>query len=408
VDLKYQKIACLTSDFPRCPIYQSSQEWRGAMPQALTPPVAPPPVTEQAVVAPGPPAPVAITPDPGQEAEPAAPPNLPIEEFEPEPIPEAEPEIAEPQPVFEAEPEPALEGALYPDFEEEPADEPAPVPDPLINQVSADQVVETGASYSEAEPSEAFAADFDPDYDESADEAIGAAEVYSEAEASESFVAVSDLDYDEPDELLELEPDEPVTAPKPAAASRRRSPLPAILVVLLLIGLLIGAGALLASGVLPIGAQPDPTDDAIVPSLDRTVVIPTAVINTPTTQPVASTDIQVTTEETPTDASTDPPTEAATAGPSPTSRATSEPIQMQLRYDTNLRAGPGTEFDVVRVVEAGIRILVIGRDQLGVWVAIRLLDGTEGWVAASQLTGDGNILDAPVITALPPSPTPEG
>jgi cytoskeletal protein RodZ len=346
VDLKYQKLACLTEDYWRCPIYQSAHEWRGAMPQALTPLAeSTPPVVAM-------PAPVqAVTPAPDQ------------------PVPEAEPELIEPEPEDEADP--LIEAEAYTDFAEAVAAEPEPASELLID---ADEAVE---DYFEEEP---------------AAEDLEAEPVDDEPAPVEPVLPVAAVTSPNIDTL------EP--SPKPAAVppTARRRPLVPILGGLLVLGCLIGAGVLYASGALPFGAQPDPTTDpAVVPSASRTVAIPTATITTPTTAPIST--------DTPGEAPTDPPTDPAPTEATVTSRATSEPIQMQLRYDTNLRAGPGTDFDIVRLVEAGIRVLVIGRDQLGVWVAIRLIDGTEGWVAASQLTGDGNILDAPIITALPPTQT---
>jgi hypothetical protein len=71
----------------------------------------------------------------------------------------------------------------------------------------------------------------------------------------------------------------------------------------------------------------------------------------------------------------------------------------------NVRTGPSTAYPVITTVVAGTVLEVLGRNEFNTWIAVRLDDGTEGWVTRS-LT-DYAVLAAVVITPEPlPSPTP--
>lgn len=45
-----------------------------------------------------------------------------------------------------------------------------------------------------------------------------------------------------------------------------------------------------------------------------------------------------------------------------------------------LRTNAGFEFETIAEVEPGVSVMVIGRDETGQWVNVRLDDGQEGWV----------------------------
>jgi uncharacterized protein YgiM (DUF1202 family) len=55
---------------------------------------------------------------------------------------------------------------------------------------------------------------------------------------------------------------------------------------------------------------------------------------------------------------------------------------------TNLRTGPGGEFAIIRKIEFGERVEVIGRTPDQEWLLVRTTDGLEGWAAADFLAAD--------------------
>lgn len=69
----------------------------------------------------------------------------------------------------------------------------------------------------------------------------------------------------------------------------------------------------------------------------------------------------------------------------------------------NVRAGPSTAYAVITTVPAGTVLIVLGRNDVNTWLAVRLEDGTEGWVTRS-LTN--YLVIAPTILAVEPPPTP--
>ncbi|TEU11755.1 MAG: SH3 domain-containing protein [Anaerolineales bacterium] len=72
----------------------------------------------------------------------------------------------------------------------------------------------------------------------------------------------------------------------------------------------------------------------------------------------------------------------------------------------NLRAGPGVSYDKVGLLHQGEGLTVTARTEAGDWLAVTLLDGTEGWVSAAYV--DLHIpLDAIAVAGeIPATPTP--
>jgi len=72
----------------------------------------------------------------------------------------------------------------------------------------------------------------------------------------------------------------------------------------------------------------------------------------------------------------------------------------------NLRAGPGVSYGKVGLLHQGEGLTVTARTEAGDWLAVALLDGTEGWVSAVYV--DLNIpLDAIAVAGeIPATPTP--
>jgi uncharacterized protein YraI len=65
----------------------------------------------------------------------------------------------------------------------------------------------------------------------------------------------------------------------------------------------------------------------------------------------------------------------------------------------NLRAGPGVSYRVLKVLEKGIELSVIGRSLISDWLVVRLADGTEGWVFSPYVQTDAEIASLPVMEA---------
>jgi hypothetical protein len=139
-------------------------------------------------------------------------------------------------------------------------------------------------------------------------------------------------------------------------------------------------------------------------------VVPAVPTSTPTVTPTA-TDIPT---------ATPPPsiTSSATFLPSPTaivvpSGTPVTSIEAELAYGSNLRSLPGAASAILRFLDIGTPVTVVGRDALGDWAYVRLPDASEGWIALSQFP-DGFTIDSlpygPDITPLPPTeetpPTP--
>ena len=102
-------------------------------------------------------------------------------------------------------------------------------------------------------------------------------------------------------------------------------------------------------------------------------------------------------------------------GPTLTPTSTSTPAAylpvITLAFGSNLRAGPGTDFDSIGFLEEGTQLQVLGRDLDGFWLSAHTQTGQEGWVAFSQVADAGEIdVDriplADVIPTLDVTPTP--
>lgn len=151
----------------------------------------------------------------------------------------------------------------------------------------------------------------------------------------------------------------------------------------------------------------------------RILAAPTAT-PLPSATPTVATDTPTPLPPTPSPTSTKTP--APSPSPSPTfgatATSTAQPtatpegaVEAILAFDTNLRSGPGTDFDVITLLEGGSSVLILARDALGTWLFVHTPTGDEGWVFASQVEGEGlDILRLPTGTAPPPAtsatPTP--
>ena len=78
-----------------------------------------------------------------------------------------------------------------------------------------------------------------------------------------------------------------------------------------------------------------------------------------------------------------------------TSTATSaSQVQLEAEFATNCRQGPGTQYDVVAVLPAGMPVEVFGRDRSSVWWYIRNPEDSAGycwvWSGTTEVLGDAS------------------
>jgi SH3-like domain-containing protein len=106
---------------------------------------------------------------------------------------------------------------------------------------------------------------------------------------------------------------------------------------------------------------------------------------------------------TPTETST--PTRTPTPTHTPTRTPTPLPDAVVDAEVANVRAGPGTVYDIVGKVQSGDALQVTGKDSIGDWLEVITSDGTLGWVSASLLQVNIS-LGSVAVVAIPPTPTP--
>lgn len=85
---------------------------------------------------------------------------------------------------------------------------------------------------------------------------------------------------------------------------------------------------------------------------------------------------------------TDPPTPDAGQGP----------LAQIVVAELNVRAGPGTGYEVVGVLAQGAQVPVTGRSADNTWLAVSFSGGT-GWVFAELVAVSGDLAAVPVIAA---------
>lgn len=200
-------------------------------------------------------------------------------------------------------------------------------------------------------------------------------------------------------ELAELEAELTTTTEE---VSRPRSRLTVLLVAIVpvIIGaILIGLALFSHLGVSSSTPQPGPiTQSPATPTFIPLLPAPTV---TPIGEAVPVLPSATTPPQEPT------PTAIVETIPIPTEGgSTQESIfETVLLFDSNLRTGPGTEFETINYLLAGSRLAILGRDVPALWVWVRTEDGQEGWVVASQLAGNHDI---PLVPLAPSIPTPPG
>ncbi|NOZ28752.1 MAG: tetratricopeptide repeat protein [Chloroflexi bacterium] len=97
--------------------------------------------------------------------------------------------------------------------------------------------------------------------------------------------------------------------------------------------------------------------------------------------------------------------ELAIATPTPTPTPT--PVAVVRVQVLNVRAGPGTEFDVISQVRLDDVLQVVARTPVGDWLLICCVnDQQEGWVSSRLVGLNVPVATVPEALVLPPTPTP--
>ena len=141
----------------------------------------------------------------------------------------------------------------------------------------------------------------------------------------------------------------------------------------------------------------------------------------PTQQPAAPVAAEATPEAT-AEATAEATTEAGEPIPQAEASATATPRGGQTQMgvirssgSVNVRSGPGTGNPIITALRPGTQVAIIGQNEAGDWLNVRLEDGTEGWVSAqlvqvepqSSALGKGWAkIRAPLAQPIPNTPRP--
>ena len=102
------------------------------------------------------------------------------------------------------------------------------------------------------------------------------------------------------------------------------------------------------------------------------------------------------------------PTPTATSAGAPVAPATATPLPTNVQVvivghvtssALNVRSGPSTQFPVLRSISRGTQFTVLGQNNSGAWLFVRLRDGLEGWLARAYT-------DFTALVVVVPSPRP--
>lgn len=95
--------------------------------------------------------------------------------------------------------------------------------------------------------------------------------------------------------------------------------------------------------------------------------------------------------------------------PTPTDTPEPKPFAVVARPLVNLRAGPGTDFDVLSQAPQDTRLEIVGRNEAGDWWQVCCVDGQPGWVSDELVAPEGpveRVALAPDLPTATPAPTP--
>jgi uncharacterized protein YgiM (DUF1202 family) len=65
----------------------------------------------------------------------------------------------------------------------------------------------------------------------------------------------------------------------------------------------------------------------------------------------------------------------------------------------NVRSGPGVAYGITAVIDYGVNVQLLGRNNSSTWVKVKLANGHEGWVNAALITANVTIGSLPVMTS---------
>jgi uncharacterized protein YraI len=90
------------------------------------------------------------------------------------------------------------------------------------------------------------------------------------------------------------------------------------------------------------------------------------------------------------------------------SSVTTDIVVVSGAANVNVRSGPSTLYTVLRTVPQNTQLTILGQDSTGTWLSVRLVDGTEGWIARylTDYIGTAPVLAAPVLVTQPPLAPP--
>lgn len=141
-----------------------------------------------------------------------------------------------------------------------------------------------------------------------------------------------------------------------------------------------------------LNAQRFPTQIVSVPTVPTNTLAPLLTMTPRFTATPIPTSTPIPTNTLPPTATPAIPTQTATPTPTPTVLVRG--AVNNRNTSVRLRAGPGTEYETLRVVPSGALLFVIGISSDLLWYNVVLEDGTEGWIL-------GELVTVPERTAVP-------
>ncbi len=134
---------------------------------------------------------------------------------------------------------------------------------------------------------------------------------------------------------------------------------------------------------------------------------------TSTLAPLGAVIAEPTLTPTPSPTQTFTPTPTFTPTSTPTPRPTSTPTRTPTPLPDafvkaeagNLRAGPGTVYDIIGKVKQGDSVTIISKNRAGDWVKVSV-SGRSGWLLVNLLDLNISLASVPIETNIPPTPTP--
>jgi uncharacterized protein YgiM (DUF1202 family) len=74
-------------------------------------------------------------------------------------------------------------------------------------------------------------------------------------------------------------------------------------------------------------------------------------------------------------------------------------ISATVYQTTNLRGGPGTQYEIVGQLDADERVIVVGRSEDGRWLRAETSSGVGGWLPTFALVVEGDVTTLPILGA---------